>query len=547
MIDNVIFVTNELLKNLGLRISLDYISERLKSNPSYPSLRSISDFLDEVSIEHRVVSLTQQVLVSTGGPFIAHSEESGGFLYYVTSISNDEIIYYNNRQESVHLPVEEFLKKWSGVALFATGKGKPNDLTVKNYREQRLNDNLIRWGFAFLSLLLIIRTTIETYSLSEEELWKAPSWYYFYFTKLLGFAFSLLLVMHEMKIPSNIINRLCHVSKNADCDSVTKSALATLYGGITLADLGLTYFGGALLAMILIPTVSLIPILIVLSLATLIFPLILILYQVIKIRKWCPLCMGVQAIVLVEAIGTFFIKEDIPFNYEALLVLSASMGMGFLLLINYRNHFRYKDKYLKERIGVLKLRRDPIIIDTLLKRCVKIEIPDNKNNLNFGETVGTIRLIAFLSLHCGSCVRYYKQIRGIINSRNRVSVQIVFSTPPHGNETLLSRKVSMSYFSGKNIEALHYLDDWFDQRVLYETEPELDDAEKYVKVTNEFADYNNSLFEIYDIKLVPTIFINGHKMPEGLSLDEFEYYFEHLEDTTPDLEIHNQKKEVTLI
>lgn len=541
MIDNVTFVTNKLLKNLGVRISLEYISERLKSNPSYPSIRSISDFLDEVSIDHRIVRLTQQVLVSTGGPFIAHSEESGGFLYYVSSISNDEIIYYHNQQGSVHLPVEEFFRKWSGVALFATGQGKPNDLIVKNYREHRVNDNLIRRGLAFLALLLIIRMTIETNSLFDDGEWKVPSWYYFYFTKLLGFAFSLLLVMHEMKIPSSIINRLCHVSKNADCNSVTKSALASLYGGITLADIGLTYFGGSLLAMILIPTVSLIPILILFSVVILPLPLILILYQIIKIKKWCPLCMGVQAIVLAEAIVTFFIKEDTPFNYEALLVLPASMSMVFLLLINYRNHFQYKDKYLKERIGVLKLRRDPVIIDALLKRSSKITIPVNGYNLIFGDSGGAVRLTAFLSLHCGACARFYKQISSIMSSRKDLSVHLILSTPPNGEEAALSRRVSKAYISEKHTDAIHYLDDWFDQRVSYETDPGPEDAEIYATVTNAFADYNNRLFEIYDIKQVPTLFINGHKMPEGLSLDELGYYFEYSKDTRSKLEIPIQR------
>ena len=285
MRDNVLYVTNELLKDLGVKLSSHYLSERLKTNPFYPSLRSVSDFLNELSVDHRIVRLTQEDLITAGGPFIAHSDERGGFLTYVISISNTEIICYSNHLGSVHLPVEEFFRKWSGVAIFATGEGKTHDQLLKNYREHRLNDSLIRWGFAFLALLLIFRTTIETFGLFDEGVWKVPSWYYFYFTKLFGFAFSLLLVMHEMKIPSGIINRLCHVSKNADCNSVTKSALATLYGGITLADIGLTYFGGSLLAMILIPTVSLIPILIFFSVVIIPLPLILILYQIILLMR----------------------------------------------------------------------------------------------------------------------------------------------------------------------------------------------------------------------------------------------------------------------
>ena len=541
MIDNVTFVTNALLKNLGVRISLEYLSERLKSNPFYPTLRSVSDFLNEHSVNHRVVRLTQEDLIATGGSFIAHSEESGGFLYYVTSINNGEIICHHTQRGAIRLPVEEFFRKWSGVALFATGEGKTHDQLLKNYREHRLNDSLLSWGFAFLSLLLIIRTTIETVSLFDEGVWKVPSWYYFYFTKLAGFAFSLLLVMHEMKIPSSIINRLCHVSRNADCNSVTRSALATLYGGITLADIGLTYFGGTLLAIILIPTSSLIPILIVLSVVILPLPLILILYQIIKIRKWCPLCMVVQAIVIAEAIGTFFIYEDIIFDYEGLIVLPASMGMVLLLIVNYRNHFQYKAKYLKERIGVLKLRRDPVVIDALLKRSGKIVIPANGYNMIFGDSGDVVQLTAFLSLHCGACARFYKLISTIMSSRNGLSAHLIFSTPPNGEEAALSKRVSKAYLSGNHTDAMHYLYDWFDKQVTFETNPEPEDANKYTTVSNEFADYNNKIFDTYNIKLVPVLFINGYKMPEGLSLDELGYYLEYLEETRYKLEIPIQR------
>jgi hypothetical protein len=73
-----------------------------------------------------------------------------------------------------------------------------------------------------------------------------------------------------------------------------------------------------------------------------------------------------------------------------------------------------------------------------------------------------------------------------------------------------------------------------------------EEAEIYTADANEFVGYNNKLFEEYDIKLVPAIFVNGYKLQEGLDINELKYYFEYIEEKTSSLEFPMQRKEVTL-
>lgn len=549
MSDNVTYVVSELLKDLGVKVSHDYIYERLKSNPFYPSIRSVSDFLKELSVDHRVVKLSHIDLINAGMPFIAHSGERGGYFYYLKSIDNEEVIFSDNRKGSARMTADGFFSIWSGVALFAAGKDKTNDISLlRNYRKEKLNNYLLRGVLLVMVLLLIVRIATEIEGLSIIQQFNIPTGFAFYFTKLTGLVFSLLLVMHEMKIPSSIINRLCHVSKNADCSSVTGSELATLYGGITLADIGFTYFGGGVLAMILSPLISLIPVIQILSVAILPTPVILILYQIIKIRKWCPLCMGVQAVVISEGLISLFALREFSLRFEGIIVFSASMLMVNLTLYYYKNSFRHKNKYLTERITALKYKRDPAIIDSMLKREMRIEIPYSRYNLLFGDSESPVQLTAFLSLHCSGCVRLFRQIRDIFSSRKGVSVHIIFSTPPEGKETMLSIKIWTAYSSGDMAGALQYLDEWFKYRKseINNLVPEEAEAEEFDYATNEILSYNNKLFEIYDIKLVPALFINGHRLPEGLNLEETEYYLDYLEDKTSSLEIPMQRKEVAL-
>ncbi len=546
MDDNVSYVVGELCKELGVSISSDFLAERLRSNPFYPSFRAISDFFDENGVRHRVIKLTTEELIRTGGPFIAHTQERGGYLYFVKSINAEYVFCSDHRRGIVRIGTEEFIEKWSGVALFADGNIVTDHKQIKHYREDKLSASLIKWGSGIMAfLLLLLITTNFIASATGGESFTLPD-NFFILTKITGLCFTILLLMHEMKIPSALINRLCHVSKNADCSSITRSGLATLYGGVSLAEIGFAYFGGALLSMLFSPLSDSLPIVKLLSILSLPVPVVLILYQVIKVRKWCPLCMGVQAIIIAEGVLSISTAEGLNVSIEGVATTSASMVMVFLLLFYYRRFYQYRGRYLRERIASQKLRRDPVIIDAMLMKSSRIDIPDNRNNLIFGVDRGAAHLTVFISLHCGACARIYRQVRNLISSESRVSVQLVISTPPGNKETQLSKRISSSYLYGDQTGALKHLDDWFNQRIEEEVDFLQEEAEIGIVDANEFVGYNNKLFEEYDIKLVPAIFVNGYKLQEGLDINELKYYFEYIEEKTSSLEFPMQRKEVTL-
>jgi len=546
MDDNVSYVIGELYKELGVSISSDFLAERLRSNPFYPSFRAISDFLNETGVRHRIIKLTTEELIRAGGPFIAHTQERGGYMYFVKAINDEYVFYSDQRRGIVKIGTEELLEKWSGVALFADGNIVTDHKQIKHYREDKLSASLIRWGsgiMAFLILSLIATNFIGPATAGERFTFPDNI---FLLTKITGLCFSILLLMHEMRIPSALINRLCHVSRNADCSSVTRSGLATLYGGVSLAEIGFAYFGGALLSMLVSPLGDSLPVVRFLSITSLPVPVVLILYQVIKIRKWCPLCMGVQAILITEGVLSLYTAVGLKLSVEGIVTTTASIVMVFLLLFYYRRYFQYRSRYLRERISSQKLKRDPVIIDAMLKKSSRIDISHNRYNLVFGLNSGQAHLTVFISLHCGACARIYSQVRTLTSSESRLSIQLVISTPPGNKEMQLSRMISSSHLSGDQDGVLKSLDDWFSQRVEEETDFIQEEAEIYTADANEFSRYNNKLFEEHDIKLVPAIFVNGYKLPEDLDINELKYYFEYIIEKTSSLEFPMQRKEVTL-
>lgn len=546
MNDNVSYVTNEFCKALGLFISENYLVERLKSNPFYPSFRAVSDFLNEIGVENRVVKQTAEDLKRAGRPFIAHSRERGGYMYCVRSITEDIVIFSDQKGGITRISTRDFLDKWSGVALYADGSIESDHKQKEQYREEKLSASLIKWGSGIMVFLLLILLTVNFKKAATTGESLTFPFNIFFLSKIAGLYFTILLVMHEMRIPSALINRLCHVSRNADCSSVTRSGLATLYGGVSLAEIGFAYFGGVLFSMLFSPVPDTLNVVKLLSILSLPAPVVLILYQVIKVRKWCPLCMGVQAILITEGVLSISTSAGLRLSIDGIVTTTVSIVLVFLLLFYYRRYFQYRSRYLRDRITSQKLKRDPVIIDVMLKKSSRIDIPDNRNNLVFGLNSGQAHLTVFISLHCGACARIYSQVRNLISSDSRLSVQLVISTPPGNKETQLSGRISSSYLSGDQTGALKHLDDWFNQRIEEEVDSNQEEAEIYTADANEFAGYNNKLFEEHDIKLVPAIFVNGYKLPEGLDINELKYYFEYIEEKTSSLEFPMQRKEAAL-
>lgn len=528
MNDNVTYVVNKFLRELGMKISIEYVAERLRSNPFHPSFRSISDFFREINVEHRVLRLSEEELVKVGLPFIAHTSSNGGYMYFIKEISKEKVTFSDPSRGTVTMPTEKFFKLWSGIALFATGENKEERKThLKRYREEWLNNNILKLGLLFL---LIVGISKLTFTLGNFHTFGEITFNNNLFnllTKSAGLFFCYLLVLHEMKIPSSIVSRLCHINKSADCTSVTGSELATVYGNITLADIGFTYFGGFILSMILMPFDTLLPYIKLASLATIPIPFALVTYQLISVKKWCPLCMGVQVVIVLEFILSILTGGKLVFSAEAFLALSASMILTFLNLYFLKGLYKFRTMHLNERVAAQKLKRNPVLFDALLEKEDQILITGHPYNLIFGNSKSMVRLTAFLSLHCGGCARVFKQIKSILSNESVVSAHIILSSPATKDESKLLAKVYTSYSKGEKEKALKYLDEWYNRHSTENDEMEVEITGIIAEFTNEIIAYNLSLFEKNAIKMVPVVLINGHILPRGFSLEEIDYYYEY--------------------
>lgn len=158
--------------------------------------------------------------------------------------------------------------------------------------------------------------------------------------KTIGLVTSVFLVLGEMGHP--IFKKVCLKGEKIDCYAVMASPAARLMGLIPMADLGVLYFFGGIVVIAFSVNHPLffkqIFLLAVLNLLTLPYTLFSVTYQALAVKKWCQLCLVVQATFWLEFFHFFkFLAAGMPrFSIEDIFVLIWGFGMPLLLWMVFR-------------------------------------------------------------------------------------------------------------------------------------------------------------------------------------------------------------------
>jgi uncharacterized membrane protein len=140
-------------------------------------------------------------------------------------------------------------------------------------------------------------------------LWHLPvgaSWAWVV-TKLLGTVLSVLLLWQSID-NNSIVAQFCSFNKKTDCNSLLTSPAAMVFGLFSWAEVGFAYFSVGLVAVLLAPpTVWLWQFMAILGVP---FTCWSVWHQWKVAKMWCPLCLGVVAVLWIEAILSILAFES---------------------------------------------------------------------------------------------------------------------------------------------------------------------------------------------------------------------------------------------
>lgn len=255
-------------------------------------------------------------------------------------------------------------------------------------------------------------------------------------------------------------------------------------------------------------------------------------YQWKVIKQWCPLCLGIQAVLLLNASAAVFFLSYSSFSLSIgwhTVYTTVALSTGFLLLGYHmvpvikqaRDSKDYERRWKR-------LRFHPDIFQAILAKGNQISIPPQGFGISFGNPSAKNEIIKVCNPYCGPCSRAHPVLEHIVENNPDVKVRIIFKTFGRGKDPSISPVKHLLAIREKYGENMvkQALDEWYlAERKDYEAF-----AKKYPMngaLNNQGAEIiaMNNWCDEMKVRATPTLFINGYEYPEDYRINELKHLF----------------------
>ena len=523
--DNAIAVVRRMIRHYKIPVTDQSVEEVLKSHSDYPSLKSICDALNEWKIENYPMRLDRDELRDAGSPFIAHLKDKEEKIAFVPGFNgNSKVTYYDSFGKSKTVGKETFFNMYSGVSILIDPGEDSGD---RDFTEKAQADMLNRILPFLVGLALILYSVYAILTAEENRLNITFRYFALLLTKLIGLGLSVLLVLKDLNINSRLADTLCGFASKTNCNSLLNTDAVKVYGWLHWSDVGVIYFLTGLLMMIGFPETADYNLMSIISFGALGYVVYSIYYQAVVAKTWCPLCLGVQAVLLSEAAiqAPYLLRPEITWNsvvhYGSIFI---TVAFGVIL---YKGYFTNKQLSQQERIAYLKFKKNPTVFTNLLYNSTRKIFNFPQNYFVIGKSDAPVIVTAFLSMTCNPCQKAFNQLKTLVSNEN-VQVNLIFSL--HDKVGPLIMQMVLHLNENKSTEAIGLLDTWYNANG-NERELMIRQASKSYSSNSSFKAIqkkHSDLFVAAEIAGTPTIFVNGHILPREYQIDDIAYFIDIL-------------------
>ncbi len=445
--NNLYNLLQKFILNNNFVINPEDFKLQLISNPSFPSVKAISDTLDYFGVENIVANVPKDALDQLPDCFLAVLEKDHSkIIAQVQKIKNGVRLFKEDgKKEKVSL--KEFNDLWNGTII----------AVEKNTEEV---SNKTSFNNPFLPLLAIGVLTLG-YLFSTQNLQEI-----IYTTfSVIGFIVSFLIVRESFGLQNKSTSKICNSSeKNTNCSEVINDKTSKIFGLISLSDASIVYFTSLLVIITFLGYNTTF----FLGLSALSIPLIIYsLYaQAYLIKKWCPLCLGIAAVftaqIVVTLLPAFNLDINIFYIAKSVVLFAASYFLWLLIKDTIKKSLNEESL----QIEFYKFKRNEQLFFTLLK---KEKLTSNQqleasSKITFGNPNAQLEIISITNPLCGFCTKAFESYDSLLEKfGDKIKLTIVFNVSSENLEnpsTQISQRVIELYQENKE-DAYKALKNWF--------------------------------------------------------------------------------------
>lgn len=428
MDDYLAVLVNTLLSKNNISIDKSELKFQIKSHSSYPSLHAITGVLDHFNVDNLALDIpkNKETLAQLPQNFLAQINSDNGKEFVVVVNKGTYYQLIDTSKKKIIVDTQDFLKQFTGIIVGVEKTKYTNETKNSNLIYKILIPFLV---LSIISLLLFIKPPLTNIL--------------FLTTSILGLAISYIIKKQEQGKETIIGNAFCSSeSEKKDCNAVLSSKGATLIRNFKLSDLSIIYFT-ILTASIALLTIANQNLFVIHAITLLSIPLTIysIYYQVLIIKTWCFLCLGIVAILWVQV--SFLLINTTVVNVDSSQwFMSASLVLSTILitLIVY--------SFLLPRLNELntlknikadfyKFKRNFSLFETLLQKSKAYNTINQKEfqGITIGNPDANVKITIITNPFCGHCRSVHTLIENIYKKHpNIVTIQIYFNINPEDKE-----------------------------------------------------------------------------------------------------------------
>jgi len=424
---NLESITRQLLNSLNVRVSRPTVDFCLQEHPGYPTLLALSDCLSKWKMENQAYYIKREDydVDDLLFPFIAHLKENGGRFILVKSIIDGKVIYSDEFKKKWEISEFDFLDRWDGIALHAEKTSKSGEYDyIYNYIQHKLNILIIP-GLILISLILII------YSISSRDL---PQGFILLSSlKLVGTFISILLLIQSVGAKNPFLRKLCGIAGTNDCNDILQSNAAKLLPWLSWSEIGLFYFLGTLVTLIVEP--SSLNMIVLLNMLSLPYTVYSLSYQY-RTKSWCILCCTVQIILWLEFLINIT-NNSVQFNIDMYSLKTLYVVcLAIILIWAFLKPFFIRSSQFSSIKNQLKnFKYNGELFRKALTSQARYAVPEDLMPVVLGNPDGKTIITMIGSPYCDPCGKAHQKPKQWCEINNDLKVKLIFKTGEKGMRT----------------------------------------------------------------------------------------------------------------